>query len=244
MRAIVEALLAVSGTIAAAIQGMADGTLGLATALALIGVGGMVAGVSPSGLTTAMAVFAQLQPEDAGLPRPKRGTLIAASFVLGMLSALVALGFLAAWAGQIVTGLGLAKWLPLLPLVMGLNMLGLIRWRWLRALRGIGAPASGPADAFWLGLPFGIATSPCALPVLVTVLTVAVAKGQALFAFVGLLAFGLGRSVPVLVLGFLSDQAPALPRLDRVAPHVRRVAGAVIVAVSLYFLTLGRDLLG
>lgn len=243
MTRLVDFLFAVSGTIAAAIHVLTDDTVGAPTALALIAVGGLIAGVSPSGLTAGLAVIAQLQPTDHRvIARP--GVVLASAFSLGMLAALAALGVLAAAAGSIVVGLGLARWLPLLPLLMGLNMLGVIRWRWFRSITGIGAPVVRPLDAFWLGLPFGIATSPCALPVLVTVLTVAAAKGQVAFAMIGLLAFGVGRSVPVLALGLASDRAQALPRMHRFAPYVRRAAGGVIVAVSLYFLTLGRDLLG
>lgn len=243
MTTIVEFLFAVSGTIATAIQGLADDGVGSFTALALIAVGGLIAGVSPSGLTAALAVLGQLQLTD-DRPNRNHGVAIASTFSLGMVTALGALGVLAAWAGRIVVGFGLAKWLPLLTLLMGLNMLGIIRWRWFQSLKGIGSAPSGPAGAFWMGLPFGIATSPCALPVLVTVITVAAAKGRAVFALVGLVAFGLGRSVPVLLLGLCSDQARVLLKIHSITPYVRQAAGGLIIAVSLYFLTLGRDLLG
>ena len=245
MTTAIEFLLGVSGTIVAAIEGGLGGTDGLSPipVLALIAVGGLIAGVSPSGLTAGMAVVAQFQPEPNG-PMRHNGMVIAGAFSLGMVTALAALGVLAVWAGRVVVGLGLARWLPVLPLFMGLNMLGLLRWRWLRSLRGIGAPVSGLGNAFWLGLPFGIATSPCALPVLVTALTMAAAKGQAFFGLAGLLAFGLGRSIPVLLLGLVSDQAGIRRRLDAVAPYVRRATGGLIVTVSVYFLIFGRELLG
>lgn len=98
-------------------------------------------------------------------------------------------------------------------------------------------------DAFWLGLPFGLATAPCALPVLVTVLVVAAAEGSALFGLIGLVVFALGRSVPVLLLGLFSDQVLALPRVRAATPYLRQAAGALIAILSLYFLTLGRHLL-
>jgi cytochrome c-type biogenesis protein len=146
--------------------------------------------------------------------------------------------------GQSLFGLGLSRWLPLLTLVMGLSMLGLIRWKRLRCLGGTRYAASGPASAFWLGVPFGLATAPCTLPVLITVLTVAAAKGSAVFGLIGLAAFALGRSIPVLLLGLFSDQVLALPKVHRLTPRLRQVAGGLIVVFSLYFLTLGRHLLG
>lgn len=242
MTAIAEFLLAVSGTIAATVQGLGQGgAVHTFTALALIAVGGLIAGVSPSGLTAGLPVLGQLQSIGRD-SNPNHGMMVTTSFALGMLTALGTLGVLTAWAGQIVVSL--AKWLPLLTLLMGLNMLGVIRWKWFRSLKGVGSPASGPVDAFVLGLPFGVATSPCALPVLITVLTVAAVKGNAGFALGGLLAFGVGRSIPICLLGLCNDQARAVPQIQRAAPYLRPLAGAVIVVVSLYFLTFGRALLG
>ncbi len=132
----------------------------------------------------------------------------------------------------------------MLTLAMGLHMLGIVRWTWLRLPSGRAAVSSGPVSAFALGLPFGLAASPCTLPILITVLTVAAGRGSAAFGLVGLAAFGLGRSVPVLLLGHVSDRARALPRLRRLTPSLRRGAGLLIIAISVYVLTLGRGLLG
>lgn len=136
------------------------------------------------------------------------------------------------------------RWFPVLTLAMGLNMLGIVRWTWLRLPSGRAAVSSGPVSAFALGLPFGLAASPCTLPILITVLTVAAGRGSAAFGLVGLAAFGLGRSVPVLLLGHVSDRARALPRLRCLTPSLRRGAGLLIIAISVYVLTLGRGLLG
>ncbi len=239
----IEFLFEVSGKIAASVQGLSDGGSASFGALALIAVGGLVAGVSPAGLAGGLAVLGQLQPGDRR-PSQNHGLAIASAFSFGMVTALAVAGLLAAWAGRLALGTGLAKWLPLLTLVMGLQMLGVIRWKRLRCLGGSESAAVGPADAFLVGLPFGLATSPCTLPVLVTVLTVAAAKGSILFGLFGLVTFGLGRSVPVLLLGLFSDQVQGLPRVYRMSPHIRRVTGGLIVVSSLYFLTLGRDMLG
>jgi cytochrome c-type biogenesis protein len=238
----IEFLFEVSGKIAATIQGLTDGGSASFAALTLIALGGLLAGISPSGLTGALAVLGQLSPLD-DRPRENHGILIASAFSLGMVIALAGVGVLAAWGGQFILGVGLTRWLPLLTLVIGLNMVGVIRWKGLRWLGGPPDSPSGPADAFWLGVPFGLATSPCVLPILIAVLVLAAAKGSALFGLVGLLIFALGRSVPVLLLGLFSDQVLALPRIQRMTPYMRRGAGALIIVLSLYFLTLGRHLL-
>jgi cytochrome c-type biogenesis protein len=241
---VIEILFEVSGKIAASIQGLSEGGSASVAALALIALGGLLAGISPSGLTGALAVLGQLSPLDnPSRSNQNRGIVIALAFSLGMMIALAALGLVAAWGGRILLGLSLTRWLPLLTLVMGLHLLGVIRWKGLRLTSGPGDAASGPMNAFWLGLPFGLATAPCVLPVLVTVLVVAAAEGSMSFGLVGLGAFALGRSVPVLLLGLFSDQVMAVPRIQRIAPYLRKSSGALIAIVSLYFLTLGRDLL-
>jgi cytochrome c-type biogenesis protein len=239
---VIEFLFEASGRIATAVQALADGSASFA-ALALVAIGGLLAGVSPSGLTGALAVLGQL-PSTEGRPDRSRGMTVASAFCLGMAASLAAVGLLAAWLGQSLFDLGLSRWLPLLTLVMGLHMMGVIRLGRLPSLGSASHTASGTANAFLLGVPFGLATAPCTLPVLVTVLTVAAAKGSAVFGVVGLAAFALGRSVPVLLLGLFSDQILALPRVHKATPHLRRVAGGLIAVFSLYFLTLGRHLLG
>jgi hypothetical protein len=64
---VIEFLFEASRRIATAVQGLADGSASFA-ALALVAIGGLLAGVSPSGLTGALAVLGQL-PSTEGRPR-------------------------------------------------------------------------------------------------------------------------------------------------------------------------------
>ena len=241
---------AVAGKIAAAIQAAPQGGTAAVGVVALIALGGLIAGISPDGLAGALAVVGQVGMMDERRPS-RHGLRIAVAFSLGLVLALAALGLATAFAGRLVLGLHLARWFPVLTLAMGLHMLGIVRWTWYRLPggrgRGRGAVASGPVSAvsaFALGGPFGLAASPCTLPILVTVLTVAAARGSGVFGLVELTAFGLGRSVPVLLLGHVSDRALALPRLRRLTPSLRRGSGALIIVISVYVLNLGRGLLG
>ncbi len=237
---------AVAGKIAAAIQAAPQGGTAAVGVVALIALGGLIAGISPDGLAGALAVVGQVGMMDERRPS-RHGLRIAVAFSLGLVLALAALGLATAFAGQLVLGLHLARWFPVLTLAMGLHMLGIVRWTWFRLPGGRGAVASRPVSAvsaFALGVPFGLAASPCTLPILVTVLTVAAARGSGVFGLVELTAFGLGRSVPVLLLGHISDRALALPRLRRLSPSLRRGSGALIIVISVYVLNLGRGLLG
>ena len=238
----IEFLFAASGKIASAIHGMSDaGPLSITT-LALIALGGLIAGISPSGLAGAVAVLGQLLPVDRRI-KDGHDLRIAASFSAGMVIALATLGVATVMVGRTVLSFGLAKWLPVLTLAMGLNMLGLVRWNWFRLRVGTDAEMAGSGSAFLLGIPFGLGGSPCTLPILITVLAIAAAKGSVLFGLVGLTAFSIGRSLPVLALGLVSNEVRTLPHVARTLPYVRYAAGGLITVVSIYFLTIGRTLL-
>ena len=232
--------IVISGEISSTIQGVTSGPGISLMAIAIIILAGLLAGIEPYGIAGAIAVFGKLQPSSDDFDE-NQGMKVALSFSAGMTVALSALGILSAWGGRILIGYGLLKWIPLLTLVMGLHMMGLIRWKW-RGMR-TRSNTSGLIDSFWMGIPFGLSTSPCTLPVLITVLTVAAVKGSLVFGLFGLIAFALGRSIPVLLLGAFGGQALSLPMLRKTGPYIHRISGGLIVLISLYFLTIGRNLL-
>jgi cytochrome c biogenesis protein CcdA len=60
---------------------------------------------------------------------------------------------------------------------------------------------SGILGAFLLGLPFGIAASPCTMPVTIAVLAFAAAKGSMIYGMLFMFIFALGRSIPIIIAG-------------------------------------------
>lgn len=237
----IEFLFRVAGQIATQIDLLlAAGTLSMAS-ISLIALGGLIAGISPEGAAGALAAIGQFGPKDDEA-KHNRDIVIASAFVLGMVLALTVLGAVTAFSRRALVPPGITKWLPLVTLMMGLNMLGLVRWNWMRL--PLRFRAGGAAGAFLLGIPFGLAGSPCTLPILITVLAVAAAKGSLVLGSVSLAAFAVGRSIPVLVLGMFSDQLHSASAFRRTAPYIRKGAGVLIVVASVYFLTLGRGLFG
>lgn len=235
----IEFLFRVSGQIATQIDLLlAAGTLSMAS-ISLVTLGGLIAGISPEGVAGALTAIGQFGPKDDS-STPNRDVVIASAFAFGMVLALTALGAVTAFSGHALLPPGVAKWLPLVTLLMGLNMLGLVSWNWLRLPLRI--KASGATGAFLLGIPFGLAGSPCTLPILITVLAVTAAKGSVVLGSISLAAFAIGRSIPVVALGMFSDQLQSASAFRRIAPYIRKGAGALIVIASVYFLTLGRSL--
>jgi cytochrome c-type biogenesis protein len=214
---------------------------------------GLVAGVTPFGLSTMVFVAGRI----AGEGNATRTTALrqATWFSVGAAASLFVAGVAAALAGEVLVDYRLAPYLPVLTLVMGLQLLGLWKWGWLRRLplrrfplpsreRSREAPARTARNAFLLGVPFGVVTAPCTAPIIVAVLSLIAANGDMVFGVLVLLAFSVGRSAP-LIAGCTYGRA-AIRHLagGRGGAVLARGLGSVIVLGSLYFLTLGRVYLG
>jgi cytochrome c biogenesis protein CcdA len=101
-----------------------------------------------------------------------------------------------------------------------------------------GAGEAGPWSGFILGATLGAVWTPCAGPVLGTVLTL-VASNRNILQAVGLLiAYAIGAGAPMLLIAYGGQAAITRVRaLSRYAEPIQRVFGAliIVVAVGLYF---------
>ena len=132
-------------------------------------------------------------------------------FVLGMILTHVFLGLVAGLGGNWIQHLfGRAWGLVLGPLLIAL---GLIWTGWLRvplpALRLRAKPVTGAWGAFALGAPFSVAICPFCTPALLVLLGVVVSIGSPVFGMALLLAFAVGRAIPIflgaLAVGWLEN---------------------------------------
>jgi cytochrome c-type biogenesis protein len=169
---------------------------------------------------------------------PRTAVFFGAMFVIGMIVTHALLGVIAGLGGAWVQRLVGRYWGLLLgPLLI---FLGLLWPGWLK-LRLPAVPirasrARTASGAFALGVAFSIAVCPACTPALVVLLGVAASTGSLGFGFSLLLAFALGRVIPV-VLG-----APAIGLLENLKPlgryrHVFEVAGGIVLILAgLYML--------
>lgn len=120
-------------------------------------------------------------------------------FILGLIATHVLLGLVAGLAGQSVERLIGRYWgllLGPLLIVMGLLWPGWIKLR-LPALSLRARRASGAWGAFALGVPFSVAICPTCTPALVALLGVVAGIGSPILGAIILLAFALGRAIPI-----------------------------------------------
>ena len=158
---------------------------------------------APSAEGAAAAAATQQQQQQQEQEQPPPLALQALCFSLGLASSLAALGAASALAGR-AYGTALGAGAPLLvaavAIVMGLNLLDALPLR-LPSLdfdaRRLALP---PAPrAYLAGAAFALAASPCATPVLATLLAYVGAGGDVAAGGALLLAYSLGYVAPLLV---------------------------------------------
>lgn len=162
----------------------------------------------------------------------------AGAFVLGMLLVHVALGAIAGLGGLWVQKLLGRYWgLVLGPLLI---LLGLAWAGWIKlripqvALRARRATTVWGAGA--LGAAFAVAVCPICTPALVILLGVAAGIGSITFGVLLLLAFAIGRAVPILLGGWAVGALEAMKPLAKYQRGFEIVGGIVLVLMGLYML--------
>lgn len=161
-----------------------------------------------------------------------------AMFILGMLLTHALLGLAAGLGGLWIERLLGRFWgLALGPVLM---LVGLVWGGWLRvplpALSLRDSPLGGGWGAFALGVPFSVAICPVCTPALVALLGVVAAIGSPWLGVLVLLAFALGRSVPVAFGAWALGSLRGLRPLARLQHGFDVAAGLVMMAAGLYML--------
>jgi len=168
----------------------------------------------------------------------RQAVLFGTMFVSGMILTHVVLGFIAGLGGGWVASLVGRSWGLLLgPLLI---VLGIVWAGWLRVpLPAPAFKATRPTvawGAFFLGAAFSIAVCPVCTPALVVMLGVTAGIGSAWLGVVLLLAFAIGRVIP-LALGAVA--VGWLENMHGLSPYRRifeTVGGVTLIASGLYML--------
>ena len=168
----------------------------------------------------------------------KKAVLFGSMFILGLIVTHVLMGFIAGLGGLWVQKLMGREWgLVLGPLLI---LLGLMWPGWIKlplpAITFRAKRATTGWGAFALGIPFSVAICPFCTPALVILLGVATGIGSPLFGATLLLAFALGRSVPISLGAWAIGWLESLKAL-RHSQKIFEVVGALLLILSgLYML--------
>jgi len=160
------------------------------------------------------------------------------AFILGLMLTHVLLGIVAASGGDWVKSIMGRQWgLFLGPLLI---IIGLMWPGWLRlklpwfSMRG--KKVTGHWGAFLLAIPFSVAICPFCAPALLVALTASAAVGSISFGAFLLLAFALGRSVPILLGAWSVGWLESLQVVARHHHVFEIIGGITLILTGLYML--------
>lgn len=208
---------------------------------------GAVSGLSPCSLPTVALVVSYVSKNSS--TSKVHGFLLSLSFVLGIALVLTIVGGVSGYAGSFLTQGGslfsstatigtrvFASFIFLSFIFLGLWTLGKIKFQGFNFMTKMNVKKeSGAFGAFLLGLPFGIAASPCTFPVTVAVLLYVATKDM--FSAMALMfIYAIGRSIPILVAGTSTNLLKKLQGFSRWQNRIDKTAGTIMIGIGVFFL--------
>jgi len=203
--------------------------------------GGLIAGLGPCVLPMIPAVFGYVTGqvgESKGTSPLVRGLGLSAVFVVGMSLVFAAIG---AMAGLIGHALIVEEWayyvVAAICVVVGLQMLEVINLpidrlnRWLPVKR---PERRGVIGALLFGMLFGLVATPCSTPILAAIAAIAATTGNAAKGAALLFVYGIGKGVPLLLLGVASGSLAFMRSVSRITPALTKIGGVGIIAAGAY----------
>ena len=201
--------------------------------LLIVFTGGLLTSLGPCSLSLLPITVAYL----AGFKNKQKPLQKTISFCGGIVISLVILGSLSGFLGKIYGQLPgfFSIFISLLAIVMGLNLLGLLKF----------SLPSGPDPEIWTskvppsfapvsaGLAFGLASSPCTTPVLAVLLAWVAKQGNPLSGTIFLASFAVGQIVPLFIAGTFAASIPKLLSLRPIGKWVPPISGVILLSVGL-----------
>ena len=206
------------------------------TTLAIVFVTGLMSSLSPCTLPTIVLIIGYVsgKAENSKL----KSFIVSLSFAAGIAFTLTILGAFAGMAGKmllqtkafyyIVAGILLAMGLWMLK-VLDINPKGIFDFA---------APQrdSGVLGAFLLGIPFGIAASPCTLPITGSVLAYSAIKGSPIYGMLMMFTYATGKSIPLILVGTFTGLLKNMEFLSKYQSIFEKIGGMLLLVLALYFI--------
>jgi len=171
-----------------------------------------------------------------------RNFFLALAYTIGIATTFSLLGLMAVFTGQLF-GSFLTHPLIIIPVVgllayLGFSMLGFYEMYTPKFLQLIHQDNKNGslASAFLFGIASGTVASPCLSPGLILLLSIVSTLGDKLLGFVLLFSFGIGLSLPLLLIGTFSSSLALLPRAGAWMVEAKKLFGFMLLGMCFYFL--------
>jgi cytochrome c-type biogenesis protein len=201
-------------------------------------IAGLVSALSPCSLITIPLVISYVGGYAGG--DVKRSFKFSLAFVIGLSITFTALGAAASLAGTLMGDIG-SYWKYLLSavaIVMGLQMMGILNFQ-IPAPRMVKTEQKGLLGAFLLGMLFGVASSPCATPVLAVILAFVASQQNIAYGTSLLFVYALAHTVLIFAVGVSTGAADFFLKSKKVqqwSDYSHKVSGIIFVLIGIWVL--------
>lgn len=196
---------------------------------------GLVSAFSPCVLITIPLVISYVGGYAEG--DVKKSFSFSLAFVIGLAITFTILGAIASLAGTLLGDVG-SFWkyiLAAVAIIMGLQMMGILNFQ-IPTPRMVKTEQKGLAGAFLLGMLFGVASSPCATPVLALILTFVASKQNMLYGTSLLFVYALAHTVLIFAVGVSTGLAEFFLKSQKVGDlsiYAHKISGVIFVLIGI-----------
>ena len=211
--------------------------------LAYIGVflGGILSSSSPCVLATIPLVIGYVGGYSEGDRR--KALIYSLTFILGLSITFSILGAIASLIGGLF-GIISRTWYFIvggIAVAIGLHLAGVYDLN-IPVPVHLQPKQKGILGAFFLGLFFGIVSSPCATPVLALILTFVASKGEVAYGTSLLFVYALGHCALIFLAGTATGFAESFIKskgISNITTWGKRIGGSIVVFAGIYLFYLG-----
>jgi cytochrome c biogenesis protein CcdA len=199
---------------------------------------GLIAAFSPCVLVTIPMIIGYVGGYAEG--DIKKSFSFSLAFVVGLSITFTVLGAIASFMGTLLGDVG-GFWkyvLAAIAIIMGLQMIGALNFQ-IPTPKLVKTEQKGLIGAFLLGMLFGVASSPCATPVLAVILTFVASRQNLLYGTSLLFVYALAHTVLIFAIGVSTGLAEFFLKSQKVSNfsvYAHKISGAVFVMIGIYLL--------
>ncbi len=171
----------------------------------------------------------------------RTAALYAALFSTGLFITIAAIGLVCSWLGAMLGDVGPYWTIPVgaILLWLALDMLGVARCSLPGGLMAR-LRVRGAGGALLLGLAYGVLSGSCTFGFIAPILAIITVQGEIARGALYIALFGLGHCIPIAVAGSSTALVRRLLENNawqRGSALFRRIAGGLIAAMGIYFIT-------
>lgn len=161
------------------------------------------------------------------------------TFVLGLSTAFVIMGFGAGALGQLINSDWILVVGGLFVVLLGIHQMDIIKIKKFNSYKTIKfKPRTKALGTYLMGVTFSLGWTPCVGPILGAVLVATASSGQAFYGSFLMLVYAFGLMIPFLVMAIASTVVlNQFSKLEKHLKLLKRIGGALIVLMGILLMT-------